>query len=79
MHNEEKENEEIYEEEKHRRDKSVLKLEGSYLRSYMSNKCFILLIAALSNCIESLSHKLQLSFYEIVYICSAEAFKVLLS
>lgn len=37
-------------EEKHRRDKSILKLEGNYLRSEKSNNGFILLMALLANC-----------------------------
>ncbi len=36
-------------EEKHRRDKSILKLEGNYLGSERSNSGFILLTAMLSN------------------------------
>jgi len=58
-------------EEKHRRDKSV-ELEGNYLRREKSNNGFILLMAALSNCIEYLSHKLGVTFYDLVNICSVE-------
>ncbi len=59
-------------EEKHRRDKTVLKLEGNYLRSEKSNNGFILLMAALANCIEYLSHKFGVTFYDVVNLCSAE-------
>jgi len=59
-------------EEKHRRDKSDLKLEGNYLRSEKSNNGFILLMAALANCIEYLSHKLGVTFYDVVNLCSIE-------
>jgi len=59
-------------EEKHRRDKSILKLEGNYLRSERSNNGFILLMALLTNCIEYLSHKLGVTFYDVVNLCSVE-------
>jgi len=59
-------------EEKHRRDKSILKLEGNYLRSERSNNGFILLMALLGNCIEYLSHKMGITFYDVVGMCSAE-------
>ena len=62
-------------EEKRRRDKSILKLEGNYLRSEKSNNGFILLMAALSNCIEYLSHKLSITFYDVVNLCSVEIWK----
>lgn len=59
-------------EEKHRRDKSILKLEGNYLRSERSNNGFILLMALLTNCIEYLSHKLGVTFYDVINLCSVE-------
>ena len=62
-------------EEKHRRDKSILKLEGNYLRSEKSNNGFVLLMAALANCIEFLSHKLGLTFYDVVSLCSVEIWR----
>ena len=66
-------------EEKHRRDKSVLNLEGNYLRSERSNKGFVLLMALLSNCIEYLSHKLGVTFYDFVNLCSVEIIRHLLT
>jgi len=66
-------------EEKHRRDKSILKLEGNYLRSEKSNNGFILLMAVLSNCIEYLSHKLGVTFYDVVSLCSVEIIRHLLT
>ncbi len=65
-------------EEKHRRDKSILKLEGN-LRSEKSNNGFILLMAVLSNCIEYLSHKLGVTFYDLVNLCSVEIIRNLLT
>nr|WP_232210882.1 hypothetical protein [Methanothermococcus okinawensis] len=62
-------------EEKHRRDKSVLKIEGNYLTSKNSNIGFIRFLAIVSNCIEYLSHKYGLSFYEVVKSCSKELIK----
>lgn len=59
-------------EEKHRRDKSVLDLEGNYLRSERSNNGFILLMAVLSNCIEYLSRKFGVTFYDVVGMCSVK-------
>ncbi len=66
-------------EEKHRRDKSILKLEGNYLRSEKSNNGFILLMTALANCIEFLSHKLGATFYDVVSLCSVEIIRHLLT
>ncbi len=66
-------------EEKHRRDKSILKLEGNYLRSGKSNNGFVLLMAALANCIEFISHKLGLTFYDVVSLCSVEIIRHLLT
>jgi len=66
-------------EEKHRRDKSILKLEGNYLRSEKSNNGFVLLMALLSNCIEYLSHKLGVTFYDVVSLCSVEIIRHLLT
>ena len=74
-----KEYKRIWIEEKHRRDKSVLKLEGNYLRSKRSNNGFILLMALLSNCIEYLSHKLGVTFYDVVNLCSVEIIQHLLT
>lgn len=62
----------IWIEEKHRRDKFVLKLEGNYLRSEKSNNGFVLLMAVLANCIEYLSYKLGVTFYDVVNLCSVE-------
>ncbi|WP_456328922.1 hypothetical protein [Archaeoglobus sp.] len=53
---------------------SILKLEGN-LRSEKSNNGFILLMAALSNCIEYLSYKLGVTFYDLVNLCSVEIWK----
>jgi len=58
-------------EEKHRRDKSVLDIEGNYLRSERSNNGFILLMAVLQ-CIEYLSHELNVTFHGVVSMCSVE-------
>ena len=60
-------------------DKSILKLEGNYLRSERSNNGFILLMAVLSNCIEYLSHKLGVTFYDVVSLCSVEIIRHLLT
>ena len=53
-------------------DKSILKLEGNYLRSEKSINGFVLLMAVLANCIEYLSHKLGITFYDLVNLCSVE-------
>ncbi|EHP84226.1 hypothetical protein, partial [Methanotorris formicicus] len=57
---------------KHRRDKSILDVEGNYLTSEKSNIGFVRFIAMVSNCIEYLSHKYGLSFYEVIKECSKE-------
>ena len=57
-------------EEKHRRDKSILEIEGNYLTSEKSNIGFVRFMAVVSNCIEYLSHKYGLSFHEVVKECS---------
>jgi hypothetical protein len=62
-------------EEKHRRDKSILEIEGNYLTSEKSNIGFVRFMAVVSNCIEYLSHKYGLSFYEVVKECSKELIK----
>ena len=62
-------------EEKHRRDKSILKIEGNYLISKKSNIGFVRFIAIVSNCIEYLSYKYGLSFYEVIKECSNELIK----
>jgi hypothetical protein len=62
-------------EEKHRRDKSILEVEGNYLTSEKSNIGFVRFIAMVSNCIEYLSYKYGLSFYEVVKECSKELIK----
>ncbi|EHP89128.1 hypothetical protein MetfoDRAFT_0186 [Methanotorris formicicus Mc-S-70] len=41
-------------EEKHRRDKSILEIEGNYLTSEKSNIGFVRFMAIVSNCIEYL-------------------------
>ena len=62
-------------EEKHKRDKSILEVEGNYLTSEKSNIGFIRLMAMVSSCIEYLSYKYGLSFYEIVKECCKELIK----
>ncbi|EHP87907.1 hypothetical protein [Methanotorris formicicus] len=62
-------------EEKHRRDKSILDVEGNYLTSEKSNIGFVRFIAMVSNCIGYLSHKYGLSFYEVIKECSKELIK----
>jgi len=62
-------------EEKHRRDKSVLKIEGNYLTSEKSNIGFVRFMAIVHNCIEYLSYKYGLSFYDVVKECSKELIK----
>ena len=57
-------------EENHRRDKSILEIEGNYLTSEKSNIGFVRFIAIDSNCIEYLSYKYGLSFYKVVKECS---------
>ena len=42
------------------------------MRSEKSNNGFILLMALLSDCIEYLSHKLGVTFYNFVNLCSLE-------
>lgn len=42
------------------------------MRSENSNNGFILLMALLANCVEYLSHKLGVTFYDVVNLCSAE-------
>jgi len=49
------------------------------LRSEKSNNGFILLMAVLSNCIEYLSHKLGVTFYDLVNLCSVEIIRHLLT
>ncbi|MFU8653808.1 hypothetical protein [Methanotorris formicicus] len=49
-------------EEKHRRDKSILEIEGNYLTSEKSNIGFVRFMAIVSNCIEYLRYKYGLSF-----------------
>jgi len=62
-------------EEKHKRDKSILEIEGNYLTSEKSNIGFIRFMAIVSNCIEYLSYKYGLSFYKVVKECSKELIK----
>ncbi|WP_421078567.1 hypothetical protein Mjas_06225 [Methanothermococcus sp. Ax23] len=62
-------------EEKHKRDKSILEVEGNYITSEKSNIGFIRFMAVVSNCIEYLSYNYGLSFYEIVKKCGKELIK----
>ncbi|ADG12702.1 hypothetical protein Metin_0032 [Methanocaldococcus infernus ME] len=62
-------------EEKHRRDKSILEIEGNYLTSKKSNIEFVRFMVMVSNCIEYLSQKYGLSFYEVIKECSKELIK----
>jgi len=62
-------------EEKHRRDKSILDVEGNYLTSEKSNIGFVTFMAIVSNCIEYLSYKYRLSFYKVVKECSRKLIK----
>jgi hypothetical protein len=62
-------------EEKHKRDKSTLEVEGNYIISEKSNIGFVRFMAVVSNCIEYLIYKYGLSFYEIVKKCGKELIK----
>ncbi|WP_414739797.1 hypothetical protein ACPB8Q_08010 (plasmid) [Methanocaldococcus indicus] len=62
-------------EEKHRRDKSILEVEGNYLSSEKSNIGFVRLMGMLFNCIEYLSYKNGISFYKVIKECSKELIK----
>ncbi|XRO77387.1 hypothetical protein ACO3VM_02325 [Methanocaldococcus sp. 10A] len=61
--------------EVHRRHKSVLEIEGNYLTSKKSNIGFVRFIALIYNCIEYLSNKYDISFYEVIKKCSTELIK----